>query len=153
VDDIRTLLKDWFNSPAPTMQLLARPDWLLDGWSRICALWSAATSAEDAVSEMAALVPIIPREAEMWSSYRVGHLIDVPQYRRTVVRQLEDWRTGVTVTDLIARNECLLEKAPFQISPMTIWPPFWHLGGRYGHMRPMRSRVQSHHRNGAPRLG
>ena len=111
VDDIRTLLKDWFNSPAPTMQLLARPDWLLDGWSRICALWSAATSAEDAVSEMAALVPIIPREAEMWSSYRVGHLIDVPQYRRTVVRQLEDWRTGVTVTDLIARNECLLEKS------------------------------------------
>ncbi len=111
VDDIRTLLKDWFNSPAPTMQLMARPDWLLDGWSRICALWSAATSAEDAVSEMAALVPIIPREAEMWSSYRVGHLIDVPQYRRTVVRQLEDWRTGVTVTDLIARNECLLERS------------------------------------------
>jgi hypothetical protein len=60
---------------------------------------------------MAALVPVIPREAEMWSSYRVGHLVDVPQFRRTVVRQLEDWRTGMTVTDLIARNESLLEQS------------------------------------------
>jgi hypothetical protein len=111
VDDIRTLMRNWVASPAPTMQLLARPDWLLDGWNRICALWSSAISAEDAVSEMAALIPVIPREAEMWSSYRVGHLIDVPQYRRAVVRQLEDWRTGVTVTDLIARNECLLERS------------------------------------------
>jgi hypothetical protein len=60
---------------------------------------------------MAALVPVIPREAEMWSGHRVGHLIDVPQYRRTVVRQLEDWRTGVTVTDLVARNESLFERS------------------------------------------
>jgi hypothetical protein len=111
VDDIRTLIRDWVSSPGPTMQLLARPDWLLDGWNRICALWSSAASAEEAISEMAALVPVIPREAEMWSSYRVGHLIDVPQFRRTVVRQLEDWRTGVTVTDLIARNESLFEQS------------------------------------------
>jgi hypothetical protein len=111
VDDIRKLMRDWFNSPGPIMQLLARPDWLLDGWNRICALWSSATSAEDAIGEMAALVPMVPREAETWSSYRVGHMIDVPQYRRTVVRQLEDWRTGVAITDLIARNESLFEKS------------------------------------------
>jgi hypothetical protein len=111
VDDIKTLIRHWVSDPTPTMQLLARPDWLLDGWNRICALWSSATDPEDAVSEMAALVPVIPREAEMWSGHRVGHLIDVPQYRRTVVRQLEDWRTGVTVTDLVARNESLFERS------------------------------------------
>jgi len=110
VGDIKKLLGDWFSDPAPTMQLLARPDWLLDGWNRICAIWVSAASPEDAVSEMAALIPVIPREAELWSGSRLGHLIDVPQYRRAVVRQLEDWRTGVTVTDLIARNEALFEK-------------------------------------------
>jgi hypothetical protein len=26
------------------------------------------------------------------------------------VQQLEDWRTGVTVSDLVSRNEALLEK-------------------------------------------
>jgi hypothetical protein len=38
-------------------------------------------------------------------------MIDVPQYRSTVVRQFEDWRTGVTVADLISRNESLLERS------------------------------------------
>lgn len=92
------------------MQLVARPDWLLDGWNRICALWTSASNQEDAIGEMVALVPVIPREADTWASYRVGHLVDLPQYRSTVVRQFEDWRTGVAVTDLIARNKSLLEQ-------------------------------------------
>ena len=36
--------------------------------------------------------------------------VDLPHYRSKVVRQLEDWRTGVSVCDLTTRNELLLEK-------------------------------------------
>jgi hypothetical protein len=110
-DNIRMLLENWLGDPTPTMQILARPDWLLDGWNRICALWDAAPNREDTLAEMAVLVPVIPREADAWLSYRTDHMIDVPQYRSTVVRQFEDWRTGVTVADLISRNESLLERS------------------------------------------
>ncbi len=110
-DNIRTLLRDWVIDPAPIMLLLARPDWLLDGWNRICALWRSSGNPDNALGEMAALVPVIPREAEAWLSHRVGYQIDIPQYRRSVVRLLEDWRTGVTIADLVARNESLLEQS------------------------------------------
>jgi hypothetical protein len=109
--DVRALVVNWTRVPDATLELLARPDWLLDGWNRICALWTSASDPGDAIGEMAALVPTIPREADAWSSYRVDPLIDLPQFRRTVVRQLEDWRTGVTVADLIARNESLFEQS------------------------------------------
>lgn len=110
-DNMRTLLRDWFVDPSPTMFLLARPDWLLDGWNRICALWRSANSPDSAVAEIVALVPVIPREAEAWLSHRVGYQIDIPQFRRSVVRLLEDWRTGVTIADLVARNKSLLEQS------------------------------------------
>lgn len=110
-DNIRMLLENWLGDPTPTMQILARPDWLLDGWNRICGLWDAVPNREETLAEMAALVPVIPREADAWLSYRTDHMIDVPQYRSTVVRQFEDWRTGVTVADLISRNESLLERS------------------------------------------
>lgn len=110
-DNVRTLIDNWLGDPTPTMRLLARPDWLLDGWNRICALWDAAPNREDTLGEMAALVPVIPREADAWLSHRADHMIDLPQYRSTVVRQFEDWRTGVTVADVISRNESLLERS------------------------------------------
>ena len=108
--DIKALLRKWTCSPEAITQLLSRPDWLLDGWNRICALWLSAPELEQTLIEMAALVPVVPREADQWLSYRAGRLVNLPQYRGKVVRQLEDWRTGVTVADLVARNEVLLEK-------------------------------------------
>jgi hypothetical protein len=106
--DIKGLLRIWCSDPAQVAQLLARPDWLLDGWQRICAIWAAATEPEQVLAELATLVPIIPREADSWASHRAGHLVDLPRYRAKVVQQLEDWRTGSTVTDLVARNEQIL---------------------------------------------
>jgi hypothetical protein len=106
--DIKELLRNWCSGPAQVAHLLARPDWLLDGWQRICAIWSSATEPEQVMPEIATLIPIIPREADSWANHRGCQLVDLPRYRAKVVRQLEDWRSGVTITDLVARNEQLL---------------------------------------------
>ena len=58
-----------------------------------------------ALTEMAQLVPVLPRETSEWCG--------VPEdlIRRTSLRKLvrlnRDWRTEATVFDLIARNEHL----------------------------------------------
>jgi len=67
-------------------------------------------ATEQIVAEMAALVPVVPREADQWLRYRCGDAFDLPRYRSRVVQQMEDWRTGVTVFDVVARNEAVLEK-------------------------------------------
>ena len=107
--NIMTLLKNWATTPGEIAQLLARPDWLLDGWDRICALWDNDPDTGQTLVEMACLVPVVPREADHWLNYRVGNALDLPRYRSKVVQELEDWRTGATVSDLVARNEALLE--------------------------------------------
>ncbi|HET7881634.1 MAG TPA: hypothetical protein VFL55_12160 [Acetobacteraceae bacterium] len=109
--DMKALLRLWSATPGDVEQLLARPDWLLDGWDRICAVWDTAADRYEALVEMLALIPLIPSEADLWLSRRFGPLVDLPHYRSRVVRQLEDWRTGITVSDLVARNEVLLEKS------------------------------------------
>jgi hypothetical protein len=107
--DIATLLNRWVVEPDVLAQLLARPDWLLDGWDRICALWDIAPAVGTTLAEMASLVPVVPREVDTWLSQRLGILIDLPHYRGRLVKAKQDWRTGVTVSDVIARNESLLE--------------------------------------------
>ena len=108
--NIAALLRNWARDPGELAQLLARPDWLLDGWDRITALWDTTPDTGQTLVEMAALVPVVPREADQWMSYRLGNAVDLPRYRSKVVQQLEDWRTGVTVSDLVSRNEAILEK-------------------------------------------
>jgi hypothetical protein len=108
--DVSALLARWVVEPDVLAQLLARPDWLLDGWDRICALWDVAPEAGATLAEMAALVPVVPREADAWLSQRLGLIVDLPKYRSKLVQPMEDWRTGMTVCDAIARNESLLEK-------------------------------------------
>ena len=86
---------------------IARPEWLLDGWERICLLWRAADeriNRQMTLTEMVALVPTVPREADEWveGSLDFGSL-NVRKGRMVMLG--EDWRTGVTTTDLVARNE------------------------------------------------
>jgi hypothetical protein len=110
--DIAGLLQRWATAPDPLAQFVARPDWLLDGWDRICALWDMAPSVGSTLTEMATLVPVVPREADDWLSHQLKWMDDVPRHhhRRRLVQQLEDWRTGYMIHDVIARNELLLEK-------------------------------------------
>jgi hypothetical protein len=93
------------------LRLLARPDWLLDGWDRICALWEFVPASGRTIAELAVLVPAVPREAYEWISQPVRIASQLPAHRgKKIVQQFEDWRTGATVCDLIARNEMLLEQ-------------------------------------------
>ena len=92
--DVVALLQRWRREPAALRQLAARPDWLLDGWSMLCAMWRDAAEGERlAVSrEIALLVPVLPREAEAWSGLTEDW--EHPARLRRKVRALEDWRTG-----------------------------------------------------------
>ena len=103
------LLVNWRMDPTNVGRLLARPDWLMDGWERICRLWEVASSdaeRRDALDEIVPLLPIIPKEAGEWVGFHV-EFERAPRTQRLVVRH-EDWRTGLCVQDTIARNEALL---------------------------------------------
>jgi hypothetical protein len=105
--DMADLLRRWTRAPAKVAELLARPEWLLDGWEPICLLWQAATSDSargEALVEMAGLVPVLPKEAAAWMDMSVD-TDSTATFRRTVLLN-EDWRTG-EMLDLIARNEHL----------------------------------------------
>lgn len=103
-DSTIRLLRDWADDPAAVARLAILPEWMLDGWEQICLLWRQAASPADqrvALAEIAVLVPVLPREV----ADRAGIGDDrVNQYRRLVPLN-EDWRTGATVFELLARNE------------------------------------------------
>ncbi len=111
--DVPALLRRWLVEPDPLSELLARPEWLLDGWDAIAALWetcAAHRGQEEALGEICGLIPSVPREIGSW----VGHQLNVDamvhrHHRRVIL--LEDWRTGRCITDIIQRNETLLEHA------------------------------------------
>ncbi len=92
--DALTLLQRWRREPAALRQMAARPDWLLDGWSMLCAMWRDAPEEDRlaAAREIAMLVPVLPREAEQWSGVPADW--ERPALLRRKVRPLEDWRTG-----------------------------------------------------------
>ena len=104
--DLVGLLQAWATDPNPIVRLAGRPEWLLDGWEQICEIWRFAEddgSRRAALMEIAQLIPILPREAHDWSDIAIS--VD-PLFRlRRTIPLNEDWRTGATVLDLIARNE------------------------------------------------
>ena len=108
LDDLPLLLRHWTATPASIAQRAVRPEWLLDGWEQICLVWELAQTDQQrraALSEMSLMVPIIPREVTSWME--TTSIADDHGRLRRIVRINEDWRTGVTVLDLIARNERL----------------------------------------------
>lgn len=100
------LLHAWSNDAGLVAHVAARPEWLLDGWEQICLIWNFAVDdagRRAALVEIAGLVPVLPREVNDWCD-TVPDATNTLRFRRTV-RLNEDWRTGATVMDLIARNE------------------------------------------------
>jgi hypothetical protein len=112
LDDLWLLLRRWRQAPEPILTQLARPEWLLDGWDLICALWRQAEPARRglALADMAALVPVIPAEVCEWTSFDATgamnlHRTGLRRWRRTVNAN-QDWMTGRQM-ELVARNETL----------------------------------------------
>ena len=106
VKDIIGLLRDWAADPAALVRLAARPEWLLDGWEQICLIWSHAQDDSErraALVEIVGLIPVLPIEVYEWCSARPHS--DMQRRFRRLVRANEDWRTGATIFNLIARNE------------------------------------------------
>ncbi len=109
LDRLLDLLVAWRANPAGISQQLARTEWLMDGWERICRLWALSDKAADrrnSLEEIAAMLPIIPREAGDWAGVQTE--IETPRRVYRMVAGREDWRTGRFVQDLIARNEQLI---------------------------------------------
>ena len=110
--DIVTLLRKWIIEPDTLAQTAARPEWLLDGWDRMAALWETAIThmgQEAALVDISNLIPVVPREVGAWIGHQLNVDPDLQRHRKKVVF-LEDWRTGPNVIDLIGRNEALLER-------------------------------------------
>ena len=92
--DPTALLCRWLNEPVALRQLALRPEWLLDGWDLLCAMWrDAPEDGRLATSrEIAILTPVLPREAERWTRHAAVRREPILLRRR--VRAMEDWRTG-----------------------------------------------------------
>jgi hypothetical protein len=103
--DLPALLAGWAADTTGVAALLARPEWLLDGWDQICLIWHLAEDGNRraAAAKMAMMVPVIPREAGEWLNLTLSD--GEAQRLRRLVQSFEDWRTGNLVFDLIGRNE------------------------------------------------
>ena len=77
--------------------------------SHSCALGRRTRGGRDACGNGRSRAGV-PREADAWLSQRLGLIVDLPRYRSKLVQPMEDWRTGMTVCDAIARNKSFLEK-------------------------------------------
>ena len=106
IRDVPALLRKWATDPAPIIRQIERPEWLLDGWEQICFVWKLATDDAErraALIEMAQMIPVLPKESRQWLDLAADTTVSM-QLRRMIPLN-EDWRTGSTVLDLIARNE------------------------------------------------
>ena len=107
LDDLPALLASWAADNMRVTSMLTRTDWLLDGWEHICLIWKLADDANcrAAISEMALMVPVIPKEASEWLGLAIDEG-DRQRLRKTVF-SFEDWRSGGLVYELIGRNELI----------------------------------------------
>jgi hypothetical protein len=114
LDDLPRLIRRWPTEKEDIKLLAARPGWVLDGWERICLLWQVADSTFGrplALREVTNMLPMMPREASDWAGVDIETRSE-GLLRRRKTAQGEDWRTGVTQADLIARNERLRALSP-----------------------------------------
>lgn len=114
IGDLKQLLLNWSNTRERVLERFGRPDWLLDGWQSMCALWEDAVAGGRDAQRAAAVelqrhVPVMPKEVTEWvnGAPSVEHAW---QFRRWV-KGNTDWRSGAMTLDRIARNEALRARA------------------------------------------
>ena len=103
--NVVVMLRARFTDATRVTSLLARPDWLLDGWEQIAVIWSMSgpTPPEVRLADMVALLPLLPREAARWSKQELD--IEAMSLRSRTIAMNIDWRSAVPVFDLVAQNE------------------------------------------------
>ena len=104
--DIVQFLVRWHGAQTSVADVITRPEWLLDGWAPIVTLWREAEGPAQrraALAEIAPLVPVIPKEAANWAALDVD--VEHPEQLRRFIPINQDWRSGVAVSDVVARNE------------------------------------------------
>ena len=109
--NVLRLLQAWSHERERMCEVFSRPDWLLDGWKTICALWHEAQSGDReqqraAVLEIERMVPVMPKEVAEWTGTENRKEGNVWSQRRWV-KAHEDWRKNVNSLDLKARNELI----------------------------------------------
>ena len=111
MEDMPTLLRRWHSHAAETEQALARPEWFLDGWDPICAVWEASLNPcarQSSLYEMSRFVPYLPDEAMDWLP-----TLDLQCVRQIVPPVVEGgwqggWQGGGALFARVARNEQIL---------------------------------------------
>lgn len=106
--DVKRALVDWAMRPALILEAAARPEWLLDGWPRICMLSRTMSGHGDlsaTLAEMAILVPPIPPQADDWLSLPSGTSTRAnPQHQGSRGAM----PSGALMPGIVARNEQFL---------------------------------------------
>lgn len=111
LDDLPRAVADWAVRPAALLEAAARPEWLLDGWPRICLLSRTMSGEADRASilaEMASLVPPMPPQADDWLGLPPGTATRANAPRQGPRGAVP---AGPCMPDLVARNEQLLAMA------------------------------------------
>lgn len=107
-DDMETLLRDWRAKRVQVLQVIALPDWLMDGWRPIVRLWHMARDNRERVAclpELALLVPPVPAGLPG----DVGEKLQNLRARRMLAGRVA--RPSGPAYALVARNETLLAMA------------------------------------------
>ncbi|MFO0181949.1 MAG: hypothetical protein ACK53N_03700 [Alphaproteobacteria bacterium] len=107
LDDTTILLRAWQRDPQSVTRRALRPEWILNGWDIIIALWHQAEPSDRAavIWEMSHLLPDLPKEVEGWSGFPEG----AGKLRLETPTQMQglDWRCSRPLT-FTSRNESLL---------------------------------------------
>ncbi len=105
-EDIGSLLAGFRSRGADLASVIGRPAWVLDGWELPGLLWSAASGVAAqrvALVEIGQALAMLPKEAEQWLDVPVD--LELSQGVRRTVSVNQDWRTGFSTLDVVARNE------------------------------------------------
>jgi hypothetical protein len=107
LDDTTILLRAWQRDQSSVTRRALRPEWLLNGWDVIIALWHQSEPSDRAaiIWEMNHLVPDLPKEVDGWSGFPEGAA--KLRLEGSAMVQGPDWRCSRPL-GFIARNEFLL---------------------------------------------
>ena len=108
-----TLLQRWLADPKPLERVISQPEWLLDGWDRVHALWRLREDDKARglpIREIAALLPLAPPGEPLAAGVHDA-LQKLLRDRHRSDLLAGDWQAATTALDHIARNEAALVHA------------------------------------------